>query len=101
MLAMLPFVQRLTTASEQTRTIVGPMSLERERALRSRGIKVSVLVDGRDVSNRCQFADDTPGHQVARLLKHNAEGKPYFDHQTREVARETVTKGIEIRLEKR
>lgn len=83
------------------RTIVGPMTLERERMLASRGVKVSVFVDDVDVTNRCQFADDTPGHECARLLKHGPDGRPYYDRSIDEVARETVTSGVRITLERK
>ena len=96
-LASLPVVGLvLQQRPAPARDIVGPMTLERERALASRGVKVRVLVDDVDVTNRCQFADDTPGHECARLLKHGPDGRCYVDHATGEVARETVTSGVRI-----
>lgn len=83
------------------RKIIGPMTLERERVLAARGFKVTTLYQGVDVTRRCQFADDTPGHEVARLLKHNADGRPYVDQETKEVARETVTGDVRILVERK
>jgi hypothetical protein len=80
------------------REIIGPMTIDRERMLASRGVKVTILHRGQDVTNRCQFADDTPGRELARLLKHNADGRPYVDQVTREVVREVVTGDVRIVL---
>lgn len=99
--ASLPVFALFGQRPAPARTIVGPMTFDRERALASRGVKVSVFVDDVDVTNRCQFADDTPGHECARLLKRGPDGKLFVDHATGEVARETATSGVRITLERK
>lgn len=67
----------------------GAMTVERHRRLGHLGIHLHVFHDGRDVTTRCSFADDT-GEGVATLFKHNAQDRCYFDPETREVAKKTV-----------
>lgn len=97
MFAAIPGLAFLATR-QVDRQVIGPMTLERERVLSARGVKVTILHRGQDVTNRCQYADDTPGREIARLLKHGPDGRPYVDHVTREVAREVVTDDVRIVL---
>lgn len=56
----------------------GAMTIERHAALKSRGLHLRVIHQGRDVTDRCRFADDT-GEGMAELFLHNAEGRPYLE----------------------
>lgn len=69
---------------------VGPLTIERHRALCAEGVHLHVFVDGIDVTARCKFADDTPRAQSALLYKLDADGKKYFDYHKREIATEWV-----------
>jgi hypothetical protein len=73
----------------------GPVTIERHQQLRRQGIHLHTFHQGRDVTCRCRFADDT-GNGVADLLLHNAAGKPYWDPRTRTAAHEIVT-GVTMR----
>jgi hypothetical protein len=55
---------------------------------------VRVRVDGVDITRRCYEADDERG--FATCFRWNAEGKPYLDPTTGEVARERLTGHVEI-----
>ena len=58
--------------------------------------RCKVLVDGVDVTNRCQTADEEEGK--AWCLKHDSEGKAFTDHSIGEVAKEVLSGKIEIIL---
>lgn len=79
---------------------VGPMTIDRERGLASRGFKVTVFAAGVDVTRRCYFADDTPGHECACLFKHDALGRAYLNSDRSDVARETLKDKIRIVVER-
>jgi hypothetical protein len=58
----------------------GPMTIERYRLFENRyRLGVRVLVRGEDVTQRCRYADDTPGRQVAVLYRKNDRGCCYLD----------------------
>lgn len=77
----------LTTTGTTKR--YGPMTVERHCALVHKGVHIHVFYQGRDVTSRCRFADDT-GYGVAELFKKNATGKTYFDRSTGDAAKEIV-----------
>lgn len=75
---------------------IGPLTVERHRAIRNRyGVFLRVFVRGVDVTDRCRFADDTPGSQCAELYKVNVDGRKYLEDN--KVAVEIVYEDIEIR----
>jgi hypothetical protein len=73
------------------------MDIERERQLRSLGWTVRVFVRGVDVTQRCRFADDTPGRERAELYRMNDRGKFYLD-EDRHAAVEIADDDIEIKV---
>jgi len=100
LLALLGSIPGLALVKSPDYVVVGPMTLERERMLAARGVKVRVMCDGVDVTKGCQFADDTPGHQVASVLRRDANGRFHIDYSTREVAKDTLTGDVRILLER-
>jgi hypothetical protein len=76
----------------------GPMTIARERLLRAQGVHIHVLHKGQDVTDRCTFADDTPGQEQAELFRLNAAGAKFLEDEDGEptVARETVRGDIVI-----
>jgi hypothetical protein len=72
------------------RRFYGPLTVERWHALRRNGINLRVFCHGEDVSNRCSFADDTPGHERADLYLRDPNAKFYYDPATNNVAREQI-----------
>lgn len=100
MLAVIPGLALLGPEPQLPRQVVGPMTIDRERRLASKGVKVTVFAGGVDVTRRCYFADDTPGHEAAYLFRHNAQGRPYFDPDVDDVARERLTADVRIVLER-
>lgn len=76
---------------------VGSLDIKRHLLLRSRGVDLHVFYNSEDVTDRCTYADDTPGKQVARLFKLNELGKKHLDPATNAVAMETVEGDIQIR----
>ena len=75
----------------------GPMDITRHALHRSRGVHIRVFYRGEDVTDRCQYADDTPGRQVAHLFKLDANGRKYVDLPTNVVAMETVEGDVQMR----
>jgi len=67
----------------------GPVTVERHARLREEGVHLHVFYQGREVTRRCRFADDT-GEGMAELFLHDASGKAYWDPHTREIAKEFV-----------
>jgi hypothetical protein len=58
-----------------------------------------VILDGIDVSNRCHRAELTEdGTLMAYLYKWDKQGKPYYDRNTREAAKEILIGKGEIIL---
>ena len=76
--------------------MTGPLTIERHHKLQSEGHDLHVFVNGVDVTHRCQFADDTPGWEIAVLYRHR-DGHAYLDLETRKAAVEIVRTRIEIR----
>jgi hypothetical protein len=74
----------------------GPLTVVRHALLKARGVDLRVFVRGVDVTNRCRYADDTPGRQVAELFLLNEKGTPYVDESAR-IALEIVETDVEIR----
>lgn len=72
----------------------GPMTIARHREIARQGVDLRVLFNGEDVTDRCQFADDTPGQQHAILFKLNAQGQKYVEGH--EAALEIVWGTIEF-----
>lgn len=79
--------------------MIGPLSVYRWNEYVEQGTYLRVFYRGEDVTTRCMFADDTPRHESAVLLKLNEQGRPYVDMGTHEVAEGTVHGDIEIRAE--
>ena len=77
--------------------MIGPLTIARERVLRAAGVHLRVFVRGEDVTHRCRFADDTPGHVVAELFRHNARGRCYLD-EDRRASVEVAVEDVEIRM---
>jgi hypothetical protein len=76
----------------------GPVTIDRWRALAAAGIPLRVFVRGEDVTTRCRYVDDTPGHEFAELYLHNGQGHKYLVEE-RVVATEFATgKDVEIRI---
>lgn len=57
----------------------GAMNVARHRALCERGIHLRVYVEGKDVSDRVRFFDDTPGHAYAVLYRLNERNRKYIE----------------------
>lgn len=57
----------------------GPLTVERHAKLKRLGTDLHVFVRGEDVTNRCSYADDTPGKQVARLFRQTPSGRFHLD----------------------
>jgi len=74
----------------------GPLTIQRERQLRSRGITLRVFWHGEDVTRRCRYADDTPGREVAVLYRHTPHGHCHLDEDGR-VAVQIAADAIAIR----
>jgi hypothetical protein len=75
-----------------------PLTADLHRDLSQEGVYLHVFVRGADVTDRCYFADDRPGHKIARLFKLDADGHFYVDQATGLAARETlVDDSVEIR----
>ena len=55
---------------------------------------MTVLVDGKDISDECIEADDELGY--ALCLAKGANGKPFVDERTREPATEKKTGKVQI-----
>lgn len=53
----------------------GATTFEAHRERCRRGIFLRVYVDGADVTSRCRFFDDTPGHAYAVLYRLSADGR--------------------------
>lgn len=69
-------------------TILGHRFLER-----CLGAKVSVNVDGEDVTSRCVFADRRNGYAV--VFKLNADGFKYFDRARNRAAMDVVVGDVQ------
>lgn len=65
----------------------GPMSLKRHRRYRARGVRLRVSIDGRDVTDRCVYADDCSGE--VELLAHK-NGKPFFNRDRGQIGTERL-----------
>ena len=48
-------------------TTWGPLTADRHHLLRLSGVHLRVFVRGVDVTDRCSYADDTPGREAAVL----------------------------------
>lgn len=78
----------------------GPLAIERHSQIeRQEGVYLRIFFNGKDVTNRCQFADDIEG--VVTLLKHAPTGEPYVildqsDDSCGEVAKETLRGDVVI-----
>lgn len=75
----------------------GPLTIDRHTLLKSQGVNLLVFVRGEDVTDRCQFADDTAGAQRAVLLRVDANGRAYLEEGLDSVAKEVAEDDIEIR----
>jgi hypothetical protein len=75
---------------------IGPLTVDRHRRLRARGVDLRVIVRGEDMTHRCRYADDTPGRQVAVLFRRNARGHCHLDEDGA-VAVEIADDNIQIR----
>jgi hypothetical protein len=73
----------------------GAVTVGRHRVLCSQGVFLHVFHKGRDVTDRCSFADDT-GEGIADLFIHNAAGRVHWDKGTHGAAREIVH-GVTLR----
>lgn len=63
----------------------GLLTIERYHMLRARhNITLRVIVDGKDVTNRCREADDVAGYATCFL--ENEKGQLYIDYKTNTVA---------------
>lgn len=72
-----------------------PLTVDKHRALMMSGLHLRVFVRGEDVTDRCYFADDTPGAEIARLFALNADGRKYVVDD--EVATECVQGDVVIK----
>jgi len=80
-----------TTAAPVRR--YGAVTIARHRVLCSQGVYLHVFYQGRDVTDRCRFADDT-GEGMADLLLHTKAGKQSFwDHRNEIVYGVTIQEG--------
>lgn len=76
--------------------MIGPLTIERHRLLKNRGVDLHVFVRGVDVTRRCRYADDTPGREVAVLYRQTPDGRFHLD-EDRRPAVEIAEEEIEIR----
>ena len=66
------------------------LTLERHREIEAKdGTFLRVLVDGKDVTERCYLADDQDGWAACFCV--DKDGKKYFDRARNEVAKEMLT----------
>jgi hypothetical protein len=64
-------------------TYLGPMDDDRKDQLRRLGWTIRVRLDGVDITERCRFADDTPGQTVVDVeCEDHATGRMYVAHLT-------------------
>ena len=75
----------------------GPLTIDRHLEAKRLGVYLHVFHRGIDVTRRCRFADDTPGHNEAQLLRLNAEGRPFVDPVTGGAAIDVWHGDVEIR----
>lgn len=74
----------------------GPLDVKRHTKIKDEeGVDLRVFLNGKEVTNRCTYADDIAGYVM--LLKLNELGAFYIDPVNRtDVARETVYGDVRI-----
>jgi hypothetical protein len=94
-LAAVPLFGRLLSG----RRYYGPVDVHRHATMRVvDGVFLRVFCSGEDVTERCFFVDDTPGHERADLWRLNADRSRYRDPQTHQTAQETIFgSAVEVR----
>lgn len=73
--------------------LTGPLQAELLRC----GVWLHVFVGEENVTKRCYYANDCPGSMRADLYRLDADGNPYVDPLTGELATEHVFSGVVIR----
>lgn len=79
-------------------TTWGPMTIERHTDLKRQGVHLRVFVRGEDVTDRCRFANDTPGHEVAELYRRIGAGFQFHLDEDGEPVVEVAREQIELRV---
>lgn len=72
---------------------LGFVDVTRHTAFKKQGIWLRVMLNGEDVTDRCQEADDIEGYVI--LVKLNYKGTPYLD--ANELAREVRVGEVRFR----
>lgn len=67
----------------------GAMTIERHLRFCGQGVHLHVFHQGRDVTTRCVFADDT-GEGMAELFVLDVNGRRFFNQRSHEAAKEIV-----------
>lgn len=67
----------------------GAVSVDRHTAFCAEGVHLHLIYQGKDVSTRCTFADDT-GDGWAELFVHDSQGRVCVRPEDGEIAKEIV-----------